>query len=180
MNGSDRMLARSQYLAEVGRLLSDLDDDERASLLADLGDRLEEITDAEIEARLGTPGEFVDEYRRSAGVELVARGEGRPEMVVQNVLSALLLPFGALVLLSFGGQVVFGPFVVAIEWVLARISSRPLRIAWSVLAGALVGEITYLLIDFSGTLLRAVAVSIGVATGVVAGVLIYRTATVRQ
>ncbi|MDH3368458.1 MAG: hypothetical protein OEO17_11490, partial [Gemmatimonadota bacterium] len=34
----------------------------------------------------------------------------------------------------------------AIEWILARISPRPLRITWSLLAGFLAAEIAYLLV----------------------------------
>ena len=63
------------------------------------------------------------------------------------MISALALPFGVLVLFSFGGQLVFGPFVLAIEWILARISARPLCLAWSFLGAALAGEIIYLVLD---------------------------------
>ncbi|CAN5414270.1 hypothetical protein BH23ACT6_BH23ACT6_28000 [soil metagenome] len=69
-----------------------------------------------------------------------------PSSVV-TVISAILLPIGALLLFSFGAQIVFGPFVLAIEWILARVSPRPLRLAWSVLAGLLAGEIAYLVVD---------------------------------
>lgn len=70
---------------------------------------------------------------------------------VATILSGLLLPVGVLVLFSFGGQIVFGPFVLAIEWILARVSARPIRIAWCVLAGALAGEIVYLALDLKVT-----------------------------
>lgn len=72
-------------------------------------------------------------------------------------------------LFSFGGQLIFGPFVLAIEWILARISPNPLRIAWSFLGAALAGEIAYLALDihvrrFEGFL--AVVIGLAVAAGV--------------
>ena len=177
MNGSDRRLSRSGYLDEVGRLLEDLDADEMSSLLADLADRLREISEAEIGERLGTPKEFVDEYRSSAGIDSKETPGSRPAIILQNLLSALLLPFGAMVLLSFGGQVLLGPFVVPVEWVLARISARPLRIAWSILAGILVAEIAYLVLDTNVAAIDGlVAILAGMTVGTLAGVLIYRTA----
>jgi len=81
-------------------------------------------------------------------VESVQQSRGP---VVATVVSGLLLPLGVLVLFSFGAQIVFGPFVLAIEWILARISARPVRIAWCVLAGALAGEIVYLALDLRVT-----------------------------
>lgn len=177
MNSSDHRLSRSGYLDEVGRLLEDLDADEKSSLLADLGDRLGEISEAEIAERLGSPKEFVDEYRTSAGIDSREIPGSRPAIIVQNVLSALLLPFGAIVLLSFGGQVLLGPFVVPVEWVLARISARPLRIAWSILAGALVAEIAYLVLDTNVAAIDGLAAVVaGMTIGTLAGILIYRTA----
>jgi len=178
MNSSDHRLSRSGYLDEVGRLLADLDTDEKLSLLADLSDRLGEITEAEIAERLGSPKDFVDEYRSSAGIDSRATTGSRPSTLVQNLLSGLLLPFGVIVLFSFGGQLIFGPFVVALEWVLARISARPLRVAWSTLAGALVAEIAYLVLDtYVAAIDGLVAVVAGMAVGTFAGILIYRTAT---
>jgi uncharacterized membrane protein len=177
MNSSDHRSSRSGYLDEVGRLLDDLDADETSSLLADLGDRLGEISEAQIAERLGSPKDFVDEYRSSAGIDSKATIGSRPATLVQNLLSGLLLPFGAIVLFSFGGQLILGPFVVTLEWVLARISARPLRIAWSLLAGALVAEIAYLVLDiYVGAIDGLAAVLAGMMVGAFAGILIYRTA----
>jgi hypothetical protein len=66
---------------------------------------------------------------------------------LSTAVSALLTPLGVLALFSFGGQIVFGPFVLAIEWILARVAARPVRVVWCVLAGALGGEFVYLVFD---------------------------------
>lgn len=89
-----------------------------------------------------------------------------------TALSAALLPIGVIILFSFGGQVVFAPFALAIEWVLARVAKTPVRIAWSLLAGVLAGEFVYLLIDlrserFDG--LAAVVAGLAVAVVVALG-----------
>jgi uncharacterized membrane protein YczE len=60
---------------------------------------------------------------------------------------AALLPFGVLALFSFGAQVVLAPFVLVIEWILARLARGSVKIAWALLAGVLAGEFVYLLID---------------------------------
>jgi hypothetical protein len=94
---------------------------------------------------------------------------GRTEDVTPNrgptLISAALLPLGALALFSFGAQVVFAPFVLVIEWILARVAMGPVKIAWSLLAGVLAGEFVYLLVDlrtdFSGFL--AVVAGLGAA-----------------
>lgn len=67
--------------------------------------------------------------------------------VFGTVLSAVGIPFGVLALFSMGGQLAYGPFALAIEWILARLSPESLRIVWSVLAGLLAGEMTYLIFD---------------------------------
>lgn len=181
MSNSDQKLSRSSYLAEVDRLLDDLDADEKSSLLADLRDRLEETSEAAIAEMLGSPKEFVDEYRSSAGIDSDASTGSRSWKMVENILSGLMLPFGAIVLLSFGGQVLLGPIVLPVEWMLARISARPLRIAWSVLAGALVAEIAYLVLDTNVAAIDGpAAILAGVAVGIPAGILIYRTAAATQ
>jgi uncharacterized membrane protein len=181
MSNSDQRLSRSGYHDEVGRLLDDLDADESMNLLADLGERLGEISEAEIANRLGSPDEFVDEYRTSAGIDSKAAIDIRPANLILNILSGLLLPFGVMVLLSFGGQLILGLVVVPLEWVLARISARPLRIAWSVLAGALVAEIAYLVLNTNVAAMHGpVAVLTGVAVGIPGGILIYRTASATQ
>lgn len=95
---------------------------------------------------------------------------------IATVVSVLALPLGVLILFSFGGQLILGPFVLAIEWILAKLSPAPLRIAWSILAGALVGEIVYILLDVHvGVIDGFPAVVIGLVAAALAGLLIFRT-----
>ncbi len=90
---------------------------------------------------------------------------------ISTAVSGLLTPLGALVLLSFEGQIIFGPFVLAIEWILARVAARPVRLVWCVLAGALAGQIVYFVLDLrvpeiDGTLALIVGfVTAGLVTG---------------
>lgn len=96
----------------------------------------------------------------------------RPPTVVpttrSGLVSAALLPVGVLVLLSFGAQIVLAPFVLVIEWILARVAKGPAQIAWSMLAGVLAGEFVFLLLDlhtdFNGFL--------GVTAGLVVAVIV--------
>lgn len=177
MSRSELSAASAEYLARVEELLDDVDRDERLSLLADLADQLDDLSSAEATERLGTPEEFAEEYRRSAGLESVSglRAMSTSEKVAAAI-SAAALPFGVLLLFSFGGQIVFGPFALAIEWILARVSPQPLRVAWSLLAAALGGEIAYLILNlhvpaFDGFL----AVVIGLVTAGLVALLFYRT-----
>jgi uncharacterized membrane protein len=164
------------YLNRVASLLADVDEEERVSLLADLADELREIPESELAERLGSPEEFAVEYRRSVGLETAAEKEPKAESKIAMVISALALPFGVLVLFSFGGQLIFGPFVLAIEWILARISPKPLRIAWSFLGGALAGEIIYLVLDIQVRRIDGfLAVVIGLAVAAVAALLFFLT-----
>lgn len=95
---------------------------------------------------------------------------------IATVVSVLALPLGVLILFSFGGQLILGPFVLAIEWILAKLSPAPLRIAWSILAGALVGEIVYILLDVHvGVIDGFPAVTIGLVAAALTGLLIFRT-----
>lgn len=164
------------YLDRVAHLLADVDEEERVSLLADLADDLSEMPDSELTERLGSPEDFATEYRRSAGIETPADHEPEIQSKIATAISAAALPFGVLALFSFGGQLVFGPFVLAIEWILARISPRPLRLAWSLLGAALAGEIAYLALDlhvrrFDGFL----AVVMGLAVAAFVALLFFRT-----
>lgn len=135
-------LSGEAYVRKVEELLADIDADERQALLTELRQQIEDTEGSSTES-LGTPEDFVDEYRQSAGLPVPRDRSER--WWIATIVSSLAVPFGALALFSFGGQVVFGPFLLAIEWLLARISpTHPLRIIWSVLAGLLVGEITYL------------------------------------
>jgi uncharacterized membrane protein len=166
----------STYLDRVASLLADVDEEERVSLLADLADELRENPESELAERLGSPEEFAVEYRRSAGLGTSAEEEPKVEPKIATVISALALPFGVLVLFSFGGQLIFGPFVLAIEWILARISPRPWRIAWSFLGAALAGEIIYLVLDIHVQRIDGfLAAVIGIAVAAVAALLFFRT-----
>ena len=84
-----------------------------------------------------------------------------------TLVSAALIPVGIVVLLSFGGQIVFAPFVLVIEWVLARIAKGVVRMAWSLLAGVMAGEYVYLLIDLRTDYSAVLAVVAGLATAVI-------------
>ncbi len=164
------------YLDRVASLLADVDEEERVSLLADLAEELRELPEAELAERLGSPEQFALEYRRSAGLETPAEKDLKVESNIATVISALALPFGVLVLFSFGGQLIFGPFVLAIEWILARISPRPLRIAWSFLGAALAGEIVYLVLDIHVRRIEGfLAVVIGLAVAAITALLFFRT-----
>jgi uncharacterized membrane protein len=170
----------SGYLDRVEQLLVDLDTDERRSLLAELEEQLRGAPENDLVSRLGTPEEFVSEYRRSAGLEPSrhvsnALGPSR----VATLVSALALPVGVLILFSFGGQLVLGPFVVAIEWILARISPRPLRILWSMLAGALVGEIAVIVMNvYLFPIDRPLIFFVWALIAAPSAVLVYRTSSV--
>jgi uncharacterized membrane-anchored protein len=147
----------TEYLKRIEELLADIDEDDRASLLAELTEQLTDASGSEVTARLWTPEEFVEEYRKRA-------------IRLDTLISALCLPFGIAILLSFGGQLLFGPFILVIEWILARISPRTLRLLWSALAGLLAGEIVYLTADLTGS-----GLLLGLATAAVIGILFVRT-----
>jgi uncharacterized membrane protein len=172
----------TEYLKRIEELLADIGGDDRASLLADLTEQLSDIPGSEVLARLGTPEEFVEEYRRSAGIESPSE-TARPGRAIRldTLISAICLPFGIAILLSFGGQLLFGPFILVIEWILARISPRPLRLLWSALAGLLAAEIVYLIVDINDTQTRTfTGLLLGLATGVVTGLLFIRTTDGRR
>jgi uncharacterized membrane protein len=167
----------TEYLNRIEELLGDIAEDDRASLLADLTEQLSDVSGSEATARLGTPEEFVEEYRRSAGIETPSE-TARPERAIRldTLISVIFLPFGIAILLSFGGQILFGPFILVIEWILARISPRPLRLMWSALAGLLAGEIVYLIVDMNGPQIRTfTGLLLGSATGAVIGLMFFRT-----
>jgi len=167
----------TEYLKRIEELLADIGEDDRASLMADLAEQLSDVSGSEVTARLGTPEEFVEEYRRSAGIEKPSE-PARPERAIRldTLISAICLPFGIAILLSFGGQLLFGPFILVIEWILARISPRPLRLLWSALAGLLAAEIIYLIMDINDTQTRTfTGLLLGLATAVVIGLLFIRT-----
>lgn len=84
-----------------------------------------------------------------------------------SLISAALLPLGALALFSFGAQVVFAPLVLVIEWILARVAVGSVKIAWSLLAGVLAGEFVYLQIDLHTDFNGFLAVVAGLAAALV-------------
>lgn len=175
MNTTNR--SATEYLKRIEELLTDIGEDDRASLLADLTEQLSDVPGSEVTVRLGTPEEFVEEYRRSAGIETPSE-TARPERAIRldTLISAICLPFGIAILLSFGGQLLFGPFVLAIEWILARISPRTLRLFWSALAGLLAGEIIYLIVVINGAQTRTfTGLLLGSVTAVITGLLFFRT-----
>lgn len=149
---------------------------ERVSRLADLADELREIPESELAERLGSPervGRRLSVVRNS---KISAEEEPTSEVKIATVISALALPLGVLALFSFGGQLIFGPFVLAIEWILARISPRLLRFAWSFLGAALAGEIIYLVLNnYVRPIDGLLAVIIGLAGAVVAALIFLRT-----
>ncbi len=177
MNRSHMSAIAAKYLRRVEELLSDIANDDRTSLLVDLTDQLEDLPENELNERLGTPEAFADEYRRSAGLAMPLPPAPRSQTaVIAMILSALAVPFGVVMLLSFGGQLVLGPFVLAIEWILARVSPRLLRIAWSLLAGALAGEIAYLRLGLYVPLMGSFpAVVVGVVVAGLVTLLFNRT-----
>jgi hypothetical protein len=161
----------TEYLKRIEELLGDIAEGDRASLLADLTEQLSDVSGSEATARLGTPEEFVEEYRRSAEIETPSE-TARPERAIRldTLISVIFLPFGIAILLSFGGQLLFGPFILVIEWILARISPRPLRLLWSALAGLLAGEIVYLIVEMT-----PIGFLLALATASVTGLLFVRT-----
>jgi uncharacterized membrane protein len=176
--------AAAQYLHQVELLLDDVEKDDRVDLLTDLADQLVDLPDREIIQRLGSPDRFATEYRMSAGLtptqptphegKLRAPVEG--PVSISMVLSLLVLPIGILGLFSFGAQIIFGPFLLAIEWILARISPQPLRIVWVLLGGALGGEIAYLFLDLKVRQIEGYpAIVVGIVAASVVALLIERT-----
>ena len=176
MNTTNR--SATEYLRRIEELLADIGEDDRASLLADLTEQLSDVPGSQVTARLGTPEEFVEEYRRSAGME-TPPDTARPERAIRvdTLISAVCLPLGVAILFSFGGQVLFGLPVLVIEWILARNSPRTLRLMWSALAGLLTGEIVYLTVGQRSTIPGWL---LGLAAAAVTGILFVRTTEGRQ
>src|SRR5665811_2325297 len=68
MNTTHAPTTAEGYLDRVRTLLSDLPEEERAELVQDLAAHLDEIDHLEIETELGTPEDFVSEFRAMAGL----------------------------------------------------------------------------------------------------------------
>jgi hypothetical protein len=60
---------KTDYLDRVASGLGDLPDDDREEVLQDLRAHLAELDEEEVEAALGSPDEFVAEFRASAGLD---------------------------------------------------------------------------------------------------------------
>ncbi|MEX1005450.1 MAG: hypothetical protein WD156_08780 [Acidimicrobiia bacterium] len=69
MNTTHARMTAEHYLDRVRALLADLPEDERSDLIQDLAAHLDEIDEREIETELGTPEEFVAEFRTMAGLD---------------------------------------------------------------------------------------------------------------
>lgn len=61
--------AKSQYLEQVAAGLADLPEEEREEVVQDLSAHLAELSDDDVVTVLGTPSEFVAEFRISAGLD---------------------------------------------------------------------------------------------------------------
>lgn len=68
MSTSTLTPAAERYVRAVADLLPELPAEEREELVSELAAHLAEIGDDDIETTLGTPADFVGEYRRSAGL----------------------------------------------------------------------------------------------------------------
>jgi hypothetical protein len=92
--------------------------------------------------------------------------ERRIGWVAWWTLRVALVAYSVLALLSFGGQIVVAPFLVPLQWLAARFSTRPWRMVFSALSGLIVGEVVWILGDL---------LIVGVVVGVGAGLLVFRT-----
>lgn len=135
------------YLDRVERLLSDIDPDDRESLLADLRDQMDKSEDPA--ATLGPQEDFVTEYRRSAGLPVATAHPTEESAAIRaaDLVSILVLALAVLLLFSFGGQIVLGPPVLVAGWFLARGSVPWLRTAWTIVAGLMAGELAYIFLS---------------------------------
>ena len=68
MNTTHAPTTAEHYLDRVRTLLPDLPEEERAELVQDLAAHLDELDHLDIETELGTPEEFVAEFRAMAGL----------------------------------------------------------------------------------------------------------------
>lgn len=169
-------LVASEYLRRVEVLLSDIDVEDRVAVLADIQGQLNEIPDGDPIEILGSPEDFVTEYRRSAGLP-PSKAQPSPRTppattpsVEASVVAVMLLPIAALLLLSMGGgQFFFGPVAIAIGWMLSRRTYPLVRLAWSVMAGLLVGQMAYLLLGMTLGVSRLAPIALAFGLGVAAG-----------
>ncbi|MCP4304120.1 MAG: hypothetical protein GY788_04395 [bacterium] len=84
--------------------------------------------------------------------------------------------FSALILASFGGQLIFAPALLPAQWHIARTTSGMTSMVFSTLGAALSAEVSWiglgLLASWSGS---AVAGGLVVIVGVVVGIFFFRT-----
>ena len=164
MSKSELSQTRAAFLARVRERLSDVPSEDRRSLLEDLEAQLYQMPEEDLFAQLGTPETVARDYRESLGM---ASGGAITPRTLRTATSILLLPLGVLVLFSFGGQLVIGLPVLALEWLVARMAPRGLRLIWSALAGLLAGEAVYLYLGEVTLIagLTPVRIAAGLATG---------------
>jgi|FLYL01.1.fsa_nt_gi hypothetical protein len=132
------------YLAKVRSLLADLDYEEREEVLADLEAHLAELDPADPSQILGSPEEFVDELRATAGFDSSSRIDRRLRRVGTEIRNRWLaarpvwvgirgwLAMAALAIL--GSDRVFDPFPIP------RLGNNPL---WGVMAVVLATWVSY-------------------------------------
>lgn len=98
-------------------------------------------------------------------------------MAVWQLFRVAVVAYSALALASFGFQVVLAPILLPIQWGIAKVSNRPWQLVLAWLAGALCGEVAWLV---AGQLGAATVPSlfVGAAAAVGAGVLFVRTTAI--
>jgi hypothetical protein len=67
-------ITKTDYLNRVAEGLADLSEEDRAEVIQDLEAHLTELNEGSIQSTLGTPEEFVAEFRASAGLDEKRRG----------------------------------------------------------------------------------------------------------
>lgn len=153
------------YMRRVDELLVDVDADDRARLLEDLEERLQDIPESDVIARMGEPETFVRTYLESAGLALDDPRAAVRRRIATTV-SFLALLGASLVAISFGAQLILGPVVLLAGWVFARVSPSWLRVSWAVIAGIIAGEFLYLLLGETTPAAELTRVAIGLLLGV--------------
>lgn len=163
----------AKYYQEVDDLTHGLRDEERRALMEDLSDQLTELPDDSVQSRLGSPREYVADYLDGIGIQRHSSTLGANR--VATTVSLLAIPGGIIALLSFGGQLVFALPVLVAEWLLARISPRPLRVIWTCLAALLAGIAAYVAVgEIASSPDEVMQVVVGILAAAVTGWLFIR------
>ena len=88
----------------------------------------------------------------------------------------VLAVFSALMLFSFGGQIVVAPALLPAQWLIARHTRGAISMAFSSLGALLAAEVTWIALAGSfGSGASLVAGGLVVATGLVVGFIFFRT-----